>query len=347
MAVYDIAVESDESYWAQGFCNHNSQPNLQNIPKPVKKKIARGPNKGEWRTTSPGLRDIYVAHTPGDWIVCADYDQLELRIVALLANDEPLIKVFQRGEDPHAVNAASMFGYDNPADVGKAERDVAKVWIYQFIYGGGEEAIWKHVSVDFPSYTLKQSYKNRESFDKDHPAFGLWHDQAFKKALKEKSITAPLSGHRLEFYGRVEAAKVYNYPAQHTAADILNPAIPKVAKALDWEREFILGQIHDELVCCGPDPVKLGKLLIEKLETVVTINGKTLPFTAGVKMGPSYGEVEEVKKGESLAAGARRISAQYKERFAFLKRWGRALTTQPCVSAIDVKNSNSGGGDEN
>ena len=309
----------------------SSSPNLQNIPKPVRKKNKR---TGEWRVVSPGLRDIFVAHTPGDWVVCADYDQLELRIIAMLAGDLPLLETFKNGDDPHAANAAGMFGYSNPREVGTDERDMAKVWIYQAAYGGTPEAIWKHVVVDFPNYTLKQSIQNRKDYFLQHPSIPRWHDTSLRQAQDERSIKAPLSGHILEFYSRVEANKVYNYPVQHTAADVINPTVPKVALALDWSREFLMGQIHDELVTCGPDPVRLAKKLTKLMTRRVTINNHTLTFSVGIKMGPSYGEVVELKKGETPEHGAKRIGQLYKERFRFLKRYARELKTDTKKGAL-------------
>jgi len=299
----------------------SSSPNLQNIPKPVRKKIKHGPRKGEWRVVAPGLRDVFLPLRPGDWVVCGDYDQLEMRIAALVTEDEDLIELFRAGGDPHAENAAAMFGYDSPDKVSKDERDMAKIWYYQRMNDGSPEAIWKHVAIDFPNYTLKESYRNRDAYDAAHPMLARWHHDEFKRAREERCVRTPISGLTLPFFSRVEKSKVYSYNIQGAAADILNPRIKPVADAMDWVRTAILGQVHDELVVCGPDPVWLAELLQKELSCEITINGRTLLFTVGIKMGPSYGEVEEIKKGESFKSGARRIKKLYKERFASLKRW--------------------------
>jgi DNA polymerase-1 len=207
-----------------------SSPQLQNIPKPVMKKIKSGPRHGEAYVKAPGLRDIYVANRPGDWVVCADYDQLELRIAALITQDDDLIKLFKDGKDPHAQNAADMFGYSDPSQVQKFERDMAKVWIYQRLYDGTPEAIWKHVAVDFPAYTLADSYRNRETYDRKHPAMIRWHRNALAEAQEVKHIVSPLNGLVMQFYSRVEASKVYNYPVQSTAAAIITPINPKPSR---------------------------------------------------------------------------------------------------------------------
>ena len=101
------------------------------------------------------------------------------------------------------------------------------------------------------------------------------------RANKLRYVEAPLSGHRMHFFSRPKPTEVYNYPVQHTAADLINKATPGIAAELDWEQEGILAQVHDSLVLDGDKPAKLEELLRSHME--VTQLG--VPFTITVKKG--------------------------------------------------------------
>lgn len=100
----------------------SSNPNLQNIPKPVTKKLQDGRSK----VIVPGLRDLFVSDRD-KFLLEADYSQLELRIVAFLANDPLLLRWYGDGEDVHTFNAKDLFATQTPT---KAERDFAKTFVY-------------------------------------------------------------------------------------------------------------------------------------------------------------------------------------------------------------------------
>ncbi len=305
----DNVTHVEQKPYAARTFRWSSSPNLMNIPKPL---IARRKRGGGTYVKEAGLRDTFIPHRKGDWIVCADYDQIELKIIACLAEDLPLVELFNAGADPHRAAAADLFGC-TPEEVTKNERDMAKIAQYEIWYGGGVETLWKHIVVDFPTYTLKKARQQHDNYCSRHPV-EEYHEKALARAEEDKKITAPLSGHEMVFYARrVEPAKVYNWPVQHTASDIINPAIRRVKKALR-KGETLLTPVHDEIVTCGPDPVRLGEVLTKCMTRTITINGHRMLFSVGVKLGPSWGEVEEVKATESLRSGVQRIAGMYKGR---------------------------------
>jgi uracil-DNA glycosylase family 4 len=224
-----------------------SSPNMQNIP--------------------PKMRDMFVPYRKDGWIVKADYEQLELRIATLFSGAKKLMAAFEAGLDTHWLNAELMFGKmiceeakkqkaAGKGDLFKELRNMAKMGAYQMMYGGAPESLWKTLILDYPNMTLRQCLSiHSKWFDANYEIREM-HEKWMASALKNRYIEAPLSGHRYYFFGAAEPSFVYNYPVQHTGADIINPAIGPVCKALNWTTESLMAQIHDELMLEGLDPVK-------------------------------------------------------------------------------------------
>jgi DNA polymerase-1 len=302
----DVLHVEHKQYGARTF-RWSTSPNLQNIPKPVLVKHKR---TGALYVKTPGLRDTFIPHKDGDWMVAADYDQIELKLLAMMADDEAMLDVFRSGGDPHRAAGADLF--DIPSEeVEKNERDMAKIAQYEIWYYGSVETLWKHIVAEFPRYTLRQARKQYRNYKLKHPV-DAFHAKCVKEAEDNKFIVAPISGHVLNFFGPIEPPKTVNYRVQHSAADIINPSAIKLSRALDWRREALLAQVHDELLTCGPDPLSLAKKLRTSMTQQVCINGHTLNFGVSVKMGPSWGEVEEVKG--DLETGALKIAKKFKGR---------------------------------
>jgi len=270
----------------------SSSPNLQNIP--------------------ISMRDMFVPMHKDGWVVRADYDQLELRIATLLSGAEELQAVFETGADPHWLNAKIMFGEEacaNPSEKAyKDMRDMAKMGAYQMMYGGSPEALWKRIIIEFPQMTLGrcQSIHHRW-FDRNHE-FVTWHHALMQQALSKRYIEAPVSGHRYYFFGAAEESFVYNYPVQHSAADIINPCVKPIADSLNWKTESILAQIHDELALEGKNPIKLGRLLMKHMNRTIEYDGRSMKFPVSLKVGRNMKDCIEVKPSQSLKAAIELLS---------------------------------------
>lgn len=259
-----------------------TEPAIQTIPKSNK---AAG---------TPGMRDIFCARE-GYTLVECDYSQLELRIVALLSGDEKLLKWYAEGVDVHTLNAKSVFKTDSPS---KQQRDLAKRVVYGLNYGGSAATIWKSLVVDFPG--LKQEaveYVVKRWFE-DHPAISSWQKDAIAKAQRLGYVEESLSGKRQYYHdGKVKPTEVLNYPIQGAAGYLANKAIMDIDAAFDWDRMYLLMQVHDSTLSeIRIDHLAEGIAIVRRcMEQEVELGGAKIKFPVDVKVGTNWGKMEDYK----------------------------------------------------
>jgi DNA polymerase-1 len=215
----------------------SSEPNLQNIP-------IRSPEGRK-------IRQAFIA-PKGYKIVAADYSQIELRIMAHLANDEGLITAFSQGEDIHRATAAEVFNVPL-SDVTTDLRRKAKAVNFGLIYGMSAFGLAKQLDV---SRSDAQTYIN--AYFARYPGVKKYMDDT-RILAKEQGYVETLFGRRLylpEIDSRNAALRQYaertaiNAPMQGTAADIIKRAMLTVDEWLlrgDIDVKMIM-QVHDELV---------------------------------------------------------------------------------------------------
>ncbi len=274
----------------------SSSPNIQNIPKPVTKKRK---SDGKKYVVTPGLRDLFCADD-GKILIEGDYSQLELRIVAMLAGDEILLKQYANNEDIHTFNAQRFFKTDTP---GKDERDISKTFVYACNYGADEVTVWESMVVKFPAVTLTLVAKMMAIWFRDHPKIKQWQYDTVKKVRQLKYVDAPLSGRREHFYlNRIDGGKALNYAVQATGADIINSTVKPVNDGLKKLGGHLLAQVHDALV----GQVELAKvapamtLMRRYMEQKITLNGYSMLFPVDFKIGFNWGNCLEVKKESEI-----------------------------------------------
>lgn len=285
VATWDGAVHPWwKFYTVTGRWNSDS-PNMQNVPKTMKRKGIDGKE-----SVRQGLRDMFVARS-GMWLVEADYSQLELRILALLSGDKPLLDAYARGDDVHTLNACALFNVQKPS---KGERDFAKRFVYGLNYGGGDKTIHKSLVVHFPQTTLEGVALMRKRWEDAHPQLAVWQKEQVLLGRERRYVEAPLSGRRYYFYmGRIEPTICFNYPMQSTGADIINRATFALDGDLDGRGgEAIILQVHDALVCEGPDPARLAELMRKHMTVTVELNGAKATFPVDVSYGKSWGDMK-------------------------------------------------------
>lgn len=250
----------------------SQDPNAQNIP--------------------PEMRDIFAARE-GCRFVAADFSQLELRIVAELSQDPLLLKWYREGLDVHTENAKMVFETNEPTD---AQRKLAKNVVYAMNYGGGADTIWRTLLPKFPRLTLRVVQQVIAMWFKTHPAIKEWQAQQVALANERLYVEAPVSGRREYFHsGHAEPTKALNYPIQSTAGDLMNRAILVLDKRIDWSREGIILQVHDEIVCEGPDPKRLAGLLREAMEAPINIGGQQVSFPlSAIEYGRDWFNMESL-----------------------------------------------------
>ncbi len=262
----------------------SSNPNLQNIP--IKTEIGRRVRK---------------AFTPrkGWRLISADYSQVELRILAHLADDATLKAAFERGEDIHATTAAAI--YDTPLkEVSSMQRSFAKRINFGIAYGMGSFALAQNTGM---SQSEAQDFI-RKYFDR-FPRVRAWLDETKRKAAAIGYVETLLGRRRYfpELQGvenrgndqvrRRAEREAINHPVQGSAADIMKMAMINTHRAIragEYQGKLIL-QVHDELVleCPTNETDVLCELVRNEMENAYTLSVK---LRVDVATGKNWDEVE-------------------------------------------------------
>lgn len=244
----------------------SSDPNLQNLP--IKDEEGRQ------------LRKVFISRFSGGEIISADYNQIELRLMAHYSQDETLVGAYKRGEDIHARTASSIFGVAI-SDVTPAQRRLAKTVNFGIIYGISEYGL---------SLSLNTSVKRAGEYMKKYfeifPRVKEYIGESIELA-KEKGYATTLFG-RIRFIPELKADNAgirkfgervaINMPLQGTASDIIKIAMINVFNKLKKEKleaKLVL-QIHDELIIDAPhnEIKKVSAMLSEEMENVVNLSIK-------------------------------------------------------------------------
>ena len=256
----------------------SSEPNLQNIP-------IRSPEGRK-------IRQAFIA-PEGYKIVAADYSQIELRIMAHLANDEGLITAFSQGEDIHRATAAEVFNVPL-SDVTTDLRRKAKAVNFGLIYGMSAFGLAKQLDV---SRSDAQTYIN--AYFARYPGVKKYMDDT-RILAKEQGYVETLFGRRLylpEIDSRNAALRQYaertaiNAPMQGTAADIIKRAMLTVDEWLlrgEIDVKMIM-QVHDELVFeINAQDVDVA---VEKIKSLMSGAAElTVPLIVDVGVGNNWDE---------------------------------------------------------
>lgn len=214
----------------------SSDPNLQNIP--IRNEQGRR------------IRQAFIARD-GYVILAADYSQIELRIMAHLANDANMIKAFAEGKDIHRSTAAEIFGVPLEA-VTSEQRRSAKAINFGLIYGMSEFGLANQLGI-----SRTDAKKYMELYFQRYPAVQQFMLDIREKAA-EKGYVETLFGRRLYLpeinssnqMRRKAAERVaINAPMQGTAADIIKVAMIGIDQTVrNCEDIAMIMQVHDELV---------------------------------------------------------------------------------------------------
>ena len=253
----------------------SADPNLQNVPKK--------------------MRGIFKARKD-KYFVEADYSQLELRILALLAQDRPLLAAYAKGLDVHMLNAMDLFQKKDPSP---NERKLAKVFVYGVNYGANPKTLHRQMAPGFPGLTEEVIEHLKDRWEEVHPDIVSWQARQLESAKQHKYVECPLSGRRFYFYlNMVEPTKCYNFVIQGTAADIMNESILEVAYKVPLYDAEILVQLHDAILLEGKNVPGLADLLEKKMSKTISLNGNSMDFPVDVSYGKNWGEMKEYDDAE-------------------------------------------------
>lgn len=254
----------------------STEPNLQNIP--VRTELGRE------------LRKFFKAKE-GCVLVDADYSQIELRVLADIANDKEMIKAFSDNVDIHTVTASQVFAL--PVDmVSQVHRSRAKAVNFGIVYGIGAYSLAKDIGV-----TNKEAKAYIDNYLKHYSGIDSYMKNVIEKAKNEGFVETlfgrrrylpelTASNHMTRAFGERVAR---NMPIQGTAADIIKIAMIKVDKRLKKEglSARLILQVHDELIveCPQFEAMQVAMVLQEEMESAVKLS---VPLVAEAAVGETW-----------------------------------------------------------
>ncbi len=261
----------------------SSNPNLQNIP--IRTELGRM------------VRHAFVA-SPGQCLLAVDYSQVELRIVAHMAQDQAMLEAFRAGRDIHATTAAAVYGIDLEA-VTKEQRRHAKAINFGLIYGMSAFGLTRTTEL-----TLAESEDFVAAYFRQFPGVKRYLD-GIRKQAAETGYVETLLGRRRYFPGLVnptnqqtrmrEEREAINAPIQGTAADVMKVAMLQVHQALKRNASHarILLQVHDELVfeCPLENLAETAALVQDVMENAYQLD---IPLKTEARSGGNWGDLEPV-----------------------------------------------------
>lgn len=254
----------------------SSDPNLQNIP--VRGEIGRE------------LRKFFIADD-GCVLIDADYSQIELRILANLAEDERMSRAFIEGEDIHASVASEVFGVE-PDSVTPELRRRAKAVNFGIVYGIGDFSLSKDIGT-----TRREAKEYINSYLATYSGVDGYLKRTVEHA-KTDGYTTTMFGrrrnipelkstnHNLRSFGERVAM---NSPIQGSAADVIKIAMINVRRALKEAGidAHLIMQVHDELIVEAAKDCAdaAAEILVREMENAVKTN---VPLTADCGMGENW-----------------------------------------------------------
>ena len=256
----------------------SAEPNLQNIP--VRTELGAK------------MREFFHAR-PGCVLVDADYSQIELRVLAAIANDADMLAAFAGGQDIHTNTAAQVFGM--PVEfVTPLMRSQAKAVNFGIVYGIGAFSLSKDINV-----SVAEADRYIKNYLKTYRGVAAYMEKTVEDAKARGYITTLFgrrrylpelksSNHNLRSFGERVAM---NAPIQGTAADIIKIAMVRVFDRLrreGLEARLIL-QVHDELIVEAPEAeaAHVADLLKEEMEGAAALAVK---LEVDVGTGKTWGE---------------------------------------------------------
>jgi len=262
----------------------SNNPNLQNIP--IRTETGRR------------VRNGFIAGK-GNVLLSVDYSQIELRIVAHMAQDEGMLAAFRAGEDIHATTAGAIYGVD-PEVVTKEMRRHAKAINFGLIYGMSAFGLTRSTDL-----TLSEADRFVKAYFEKFPGIKGYLD-GIKKQAASQGYVETLLGRRRYFPAlqsrtnpqikNREEREAINAPIQGTAADIMKIAMLKIPPALKKAKlkAKMLLQVHDEIVleCPKSELEKTAKVV---KETMANAHPLSIPLSTEARYGVNWGEMEVIE----------------------------------------------------
>ena len=261
----------------------SKDPNLQNIPA-----------RGDW---GEKVRSAFIA-PKGSVLISADYNQIELRVMAHMSSDKELLKIFGGSEDIHTETAVAVLG-KKPNEVTKEDRRAAKIINFGILYGISPFGLAQQLKI-----APAEAKEIIDRYFARFPAIRNWIGDTLRDAY-ENGYVETLAGFKryvLELRSNNMMVRkageriAVNSPIQGTAADIIKKAMVDLNEELrikNLESKMIL-QVHDELVFEVPEKEtkKVAELVKEVMENTFPLS---VPLLVELKVGKDWGNMKILK----------------------------------------------------
>ncbi len=256
----------------------SKNPNLQNIP--IRGDLGRR------------IREAFIA-PPGHVLLSADYNQVELRILAHLSDDPKLIESFRTGEDIHSRTAIEIFGLGKD-DITAEMRRAAKAVNFGILYGMSAFGLSNNIGV-----SLQESKRYIELYFEHYKGVKNYIERSLKEATEKGYVTTLFDRRRQipelassnSFTRGIGERLAINTPVQGSAADIIKLAMISIWQWMQTKKckSKMTLQIHDELLFEVPeDEVDLMKK--EVAERMGTVADLKVPLTVDVGIGKNWSD---------------------------------------------------------
>ena len=262
----------------------SSDPNLQNIP--IKTEDGRE------------IRKAFIAEK-NNILIAADYNQIEMRILADLADVKELKKAFTNKDDIHSLTASQVFNV-SLKEVDENLRRKAKTINFGIIYGLTQYGLAKQISV-----SNEEALEFINSYFKKFPEIKEYMQTTIKFCRKHGYVNN-IFGRRIHLRGindknfnvrSFQERAAINAPIQSSAADIIRLAMIKISELIELNKMYdtkMLLQIHDELVfeCLKSDQISVEKIVKKTMESISSSEYHmfTTPLDVNINSGNNWGE---------------------------------------------------------
>jgi DNA polymerase-1 len=244
--IHPVTGRIHASFWLMGTRGGRfscSKPNIQNPPR-----------KAEFRA-------LFVP-TEGYEFVVADFSQIELRVCAILAEDETMKQAYREGIDLHRLTAANAAGCDL-AQVSDQQRQEAKAINFGLIYGMSAPTL---VNYAWTSYRVRmeldEAERFRRSFFDHYRGIARWHESVKRSGGFDTTVrtnSGLIRDMGQESFGW-KFTNACNTPVQGSAAEVLLASLARLPKALSGLDAQIVNHVHDEiLIECHPEDIHQAK----------------------------------------------------------------------------------------
>jgi DNA polymerase-1 len=258
----------------------SSDPNLQNIP--IRTELGRN------------IRRAFIA-APGHVLISADYSQIELRVLAHMAEEEALIEAFRSGEDIHERTGLKLFGEHSGLDT-HVLRSRSKMVNYAVLYGKTPFTLARDINV-----TQEAAQEFIDAYFAGFPRVRAFIDRTLEEARQtgmvktmagRRRLTPNLTSRNFQMRAQAEREAV-NMPIQGSAADILKKAMIDLHAELPrhgLKTQMIL-TVHDELLFEAPreEADRATMLVRERMENAVSLS---VPLTVDVGVAENWNDAK-------------------------------------------------------